>query len=209
MPTLFNKIYSGIKANVKSSSPLKQKAFELAMDAGRARRSWLNDHSGQSLPFYLSTAYALANKIVFSKILQKFGGNLRFCMSGGAPLSNDIQDFFADMGIPILQGYGLTETSPLVVCEQFAATEKLQGGMQPIPGVTVSIRDGNGEELAAGNEGEICVEGRNVMVGYLGNVEETDKVVVTIKGHRVFKTGDMGKFAPDGSVIITGRIKEQ
>ncbi len=161
------------------------------------------------MPFGVRVPYALANKIVFSKILQKFGGKLRFCMSGGAPLSNDIQDFFADMGIPILQGYGLTETSPLVVCEQFAATEKLQGGMKPIPGVTVTIRDGDGTRLAAGTEGEICVEGRNVMVGYLGNADETDKVIMSRDGSRVFKTGDMGKFAPDGSVLITGRIKEQ
>ena len=209
VPTLFNKIYSGILANVKNSPPFKQKAFDLAMQAGRARRHWLNDHSGGSLPWHLGAAYSLANKVVFSKILQKFGGNLRFCMSGGAPLSNDIQDFFADMGIPILQGYGLTETSPLVVCEQFAMTEKLQGGMKPIPGVTVSIRSADGTELSAGGEGEICVEGRNVMVGYLGNTEETDKVVMVINGRRVFKTGDMGKFAPDGSVLITGRIKEQ
>ncbi len=194
---------------MKASSPLKQKAFDLAIAAGRARREWLNDHPGQSLPFGVRVPYALANKIVFSKILQKFGGKLRFCMSGGAPLSNDIQDFFADMGIPILQGYGLTETSPLVVCEQFAATEKLQGGMKPIPGVAVTIRDGDGTRLAAGAEGEICVEGRNVMVGYLGNADETDKVIMSRDGSRVFKTGDMGKFAPDGSVLITGRIKEQ
>ncbi len=194
---------------MKASSPLKQKAFDLAIAAGRARREWLNDHPGQSLPFGVRVPYALATKIVFSKILQKFGGKLRFCMSGGAPLSNDIQDFFADMGIPILQGYGLTETSPLVVCEQFAATEKLQGGMKPIPGVVVTIRDGDGTQLAAGAEGEICVEGRNVMVGYLGNADETHKVIISRDGSRVFKTGDMGKFEPDGSVLITGRIKEQ
>ena len=167
MPTLFNKIYSGIKANVKNSSHLKQKAFELAMQAGRSRREWINSNphsTSNDLPFHIKTAYALANKVVFSKILQKFGGNLRFCMSGGAPLSNDIQDFFADMGIPILEGYGLTETSPLVVCEQFAATEKRQGGLKPIPGVTVTIRDADGVELPQGSEGEICVEGPNVMV---------------------------------------------
>ena len=96
-----------------------------------------------------------------------------------------------------------------MVCEQFAATEKLQGGLQPIPGVTVTIRDGDGREVALGGEGEICVEGPNVMVGYLGDAAETDKVVMIRDGRRVFKTGDMGKFAPDGSVLITGRIKEQ
>ena len=156
-------------------------------------------------------------------------------MSGGAPLSSDIQEFFADMGIPILEGcvfkpihthplvsplvfcikcrvlyrYGLTETSPLVVCEHFAATEKLQGGLRPIPGVTVTIRDANGAVLPTGTEGEICVEGRNVMVGYLGNAAETDKVVKMIEGRRVFMTGDMGKADAEGRVRITGRIKEQ
>ena len=80
--------------------------------------------------------------------------------------------------------YGLTETSPLVVCEHFAATEKLQGGLQPIPGVTVTIRDASGAVLPIGGEGEICVEGRNVMVGYLGNAAETDKVVKMIDGRR-------------------------
>ena len=105
VPTLFNKIYSGIHASIKSSSPLKQKAFAWAMQAGRARRSWLNDHpSSPNLPWLLNAQYALAHKVVFSKVLQKFGGKLRFCMSGGAPLSSDIQDFFADMGIPILEG---------------------------------------------------------------------------------------------------------
>jgi long-chain acyl-CoA synthetase len=212
VPTLFNKIYSGIKAGVKNSPPLKQKAFDLAMKAGRTRREWINSHPGRTaadLPFHLKASYAIANKVVFSKIMQKFGGNLRFCMSGGAPLSNDIQDFFADMGIPILEGYGLTETSPLVVCEQFAATEKRQGGLKPIPGVIVTIRDANGEELQQGSEGEICVEGPNVMVGYLGNAAETEKVIMNVGGRRVFKTGDMGKFADDGRVLITGRIKEQ
>ena len=212
VPTLFNKIYSGIKAGVKNSPPLKQKAFDLAMQAGRARREWINSNPGRTatdLPFHLKASYAVANKVVFSKIMQKFGGNLRFCMSGGAPLSNDIQDFFADMGIPILEGYGLTETSPLVVCEQFAATEKRQGGLKPIPGVTVTIRDANGAEVQRGSEGEICVEGPNVMVGYLGNSAETEKVIMHLGGRRVFKTGDMGKFGDDGRVLITGRIKEQ
>jgi long-chain acyl-CoA synthetase len=197
---------------VSNSSPLKQKAFELAMRVGRSRRLWLNANSSlgpKRLPLHLRISTSLAHKIVFSKILHKFGGRLRFCMSGGAPLSNDIQDFFADMGIPILEGYGLTETSPLVVCEQFAATEKLQGGLKPIPGVTVTIRDGDGCELPVGGEGEICVEGPNVMVGYLGDAAETDKVVMIRDGRRVFKTGDMGKFGHDGRVLITGRIKEQ
>ena len=208
------------------------------MQAGRARRQWLNDHPSHAatqLPWHISASYALAHKIVFSKILLKFGGKLRFCMSGGAPLSSDIQEFFADMGIPILEGcvfkpiythplvsplvfcikcrvlyrYGLTETSPLVVCEHFAATEKLQGGLRPIPGVTVTIRDANGAVLPTGTEGEICVEGRNVMVGYLGNAAETDKVVKMIEGRRVFMTGDMGKADAEGRVRITGRIKEQ
>ena len=152
---------------MKNSSPGKQKAFALAMQAGRWRREWMNQHpqsAASDLPFHIGMAYALANKVVFSKILQKFGGKLRFCMSGGAPLSSDIQDFFADMGVPILEGYGLTETSPLVVCEKFAATEKCQGGLKPIPGVTVTIRDADGGELLQGSEGEICVEGPNVMV---------------------------------------------
>ena len=79
------------------------------MRAGRSRRQWLNDNSSlgpSRLPLHLRISTALAHKVVFSKILHKFGGRLRFCMSGGAPLSSDIQDFFADMGIPILEGYG-------------------------------------------------------------------------------------------------------
>ena len=182
------------------------------MQAGRNRRNWLDQnpaHSVSNMPLHVRLPFDLARKIVFAKILQKLGGQLRFCMSGGAPLSKDIQAFFADIGIPILEGYGLTETSPLVVCEQFAATEKLQGGLRPIPGVSVSIRNPDGLLLAMGEEGEICVEGPNVMVGYHGSDAETQKVVMNADGRRVFKTGDMGKLGDDGRVVITGRIKEQ
>ena len=130
-------------------------------------------------------------------------------MEGNITCKIKIYYYLMSNDIPILEGYGLTETSPLVVCEQFAATEKLQGGLKLIPGVTVTIRDGDGCELPVGGEGEICVEGPNVMVGYLGDAAETDKVVMIREGRRVFKTGDMGKFGHDGRVLIAGRIKEQ
>ena len=120
-----------------------------------------------------------------------------------------MQQFFGDIGIPIIEGYGLTETSPIIVTEKYGPTEFTQGGLQEAPGVQVYICEQNSANvLPLGTEGEICVVGPNVMIGYHNRDEETREVIFDLDGQRAFRTGDMGVLCENRTLTITGRCKE-
>eukprot|EP00048_Salpingoeca_helianthica_P022433 m.18212 g.18212 ORF g.18212 m.18212 type:complete len:685 (-) comp7317_c0_seq1:41-2095(-) len=214
VPTLFDTIIKGIREKLPKAGA-KRKIFDWALRVGKARRDVLNQHK-QMGPL-LSLQWAVAKAVVFQKIYDRFGGRLRHATSGGSALATEIQDFFGDIGIPVLEGYGLTETSPVVITERYGPTEFLQGGMQPLPGTTVylcpSVPEGAdpaeyAHELPPGKEGELCVSGPGVMQGYYNNPTATAQAFFTLNGQRVFRTGDLACFFPNGSVKITGRVKE-
>jgi long-chain acyl-CoA synthetase len=138
-------------------------------------------------------------RLLFSKIHQQFGGSLRCFVSGGAPLDPDVEEDFTAMGFNILQGYGLTETSPVVTVNTFRERKYRSVGI-PLAGVRIKIQP-NTEGFS--REGEILVAGPNVMQGYYKNKEKTDEVLQD----GWFHTGDIGFVDSRGFLYITGRIK--
>ncbi|MDD8025294.1 MAG: long-chain fatty acid--CoA ligase [Acidobacteriota bacterium] len=191
-PRVFEKIYAKVMDTILASSGLKRKIFYWGLRVGKAASA--RKLAGQSLGGVLKLKHRLASKLVFSKIVAKTGGRVRFFVSGGAPLSSDIAEFFHAIGLTILEGYGLTETSPVVAINTF---EKMRfGSVGPIlPGVEVRIAP----------DGEILVRGPNVMKGYYKKPNET-REAFTEDGW--FKTGDIGVLDGEGMLTITDRKKD-
>jgi long-chain acyl-CoA synthetase len=191
VPRLFEKVYAAVMDNVLSSSSLKRKLFFWATKVGRefGRRTL----RGESIPKFLGFKRKIAHKLVFSKIIAKTGGRIRFFVSGAAPLSKDIAELFYAMGLIVLEGYGLTETSPVITLNSL---EKIKFGTVglPIPDVEVKIAP----------DGEILARGPNIMRGYYKKEEETKE---SIKDGW-FYTGDIGHLDEDGFVVITDRKKD-
>jgi long-chain acyl-CoA synthetase len=190
-PRVFEKIYAKVMDAVLSGSALRRKIFFWGLKVGKAYGA--KKLAGQTPGGWLSFRHGLADRLVFSKIIEKTGGKVRFFVSGGAPLSRDIAEFFYAVGLIILEGYGLTETSP---CVAVNTLEKIKfGSVGPVmPGVEVKI--------AA--DGEILVRGPNVMKGYYKMPGETAEAFVD----GWFKTGDIGVLDADGFLTITDRKKD-
>jgi len=191
VPRALEKIYAKVIDNVLASSSLKRKIFFWAVKVGRQYGQKLLQK--QSVPGGLKFKHKIAHKLVFSKIIAKTGGRIRFFVSGGAALSKDIAEFFYAMGLIVLEGYGLTETSPVI---SLNTLEEIKFGSvgKPIPGVEVKIAD----------DGEILTKGPHVMKGYYKKESETQE---SIEGGW-FKTGDIGHFDEDGFLVITDRKKD-
>jgi long-chain acyl-CoA synthetase len=190
-PRIFEKIYAGIMNKVLASPPVRRKIFFWALKTGKAYGA--RKLRSEPIPAMLKLKRSLAHKLVFRKIIALTGGRIRFFLSGGAPLSKDVAEFFYAMGLLILEGYGLTETSPVISLNTF---EKMKFGAvgHPIPGVEVKI--------AA--DGEILTRGPHVMKGYHKMKAETEEV---FEGEW-FKTGDIGHIDEDGFLVITDRKKD-
>ncbi len=137
-------------------------------------------------------------KKIFGKIREAFGGELKTVISGGAPLNQEIVDFFNGIGITILNGYGITECAPIIAVNH--SVKNRPGSVGPV----LSIDDVKLDNPNEDGEGEILVKGSNVMLGYYKDKEATDAAV---DSDGYFHTGDIGKFGPDGEIYITGRIK--
>ncbi len=191
VPRVFEKFYSRVLDTVLSGSAVKRRIFFWALKVGReyGRKTLAKEEIKRSLRIRRK----LAHKLVFSKIVERTGGRIRFFVSGGAPLSKDIAEFFYAMGLYIMEGYGLTETSPVISANTF---ENLRFGTvgKPIPGVQVRIAE----------DGEILSRGPNVMKGYYKKEAETREA---FEGGW-FHTGDIGHFDPDGFLVITDRKKD-
>ncbi len=201
VPRVFNKIYGGLRKKVAEDGGLKQALFGAAM-ANVERKKEL-EASGES-SWWVDAKHSLFDYKVFSKVRERFGGRLRYAVSGGAALSPEVGEFIDKLGIFVCEGYGLTETSPIVSTNHPTA-RKLGSVGRPIEGVEVII-DRSVVDDEDSNDGEIVVSGPNVMQGYHNLPEETEEVM-TEGG--AFRTGDLGRLDEDGFLYITGRIKEQ
>ncbi|MEW5980307.1 MAG: long-chain fatty acid--CoA ligase [Acidobacteriota bacterium] len=191
VPRLFEKMYGRIQEAIRSSSPLKQRLTRWAIRTGRKHAEYLLKH--ELPPAGLRLRHHVAERLVFSKLQQKVGGRLRFFISGGAPLDKELAEFFFSVGVLILEGYGLTETSP-VIAVNHPGRFKLGTVGPPVPTVEVMI--------AA--DGEILTRGPSVMIGYHRMEEETRSVM---EGGW-FHTGDIGMIDEDGFLRVTDRKKD-
>eukprot|EP00602_Paraphysomonas_sp_CaronLab_P006947 CAMPEP_0185024962 /NCGR_PEP_ID=MMETSP1103-20130426/8109_1 /TAXON_ID=36769 /ORGANISM="Paraphysomonas bandaiensis, Strain Caron Lab Isolate" /LENGTH=588 /DNA_ID=CAMNT_0027558063 /DNA_START=257 /DNA_END=2023 /DNA_ORIENTATION=+ len=208
VPALFNKIYDGVHTKVAAAPPIRQKLFHGAMAIARERNHNLEFHKPVSA--WLDFKHKLADKLVLSKIRQVLGGNLEFIASGGAATNVKVIQFFEDIGVPILEGYGLTETSPVITASAESWDKRRLGCVGvPLYNVTVKILDpATGEEVGPGEEGEVCAAGDSIMTGYRNNEEANKEVFTYIDGTKYFRTGDLGVMVDNKFLKITGRIKE-
>jgi len=190
VPRLFEKIYHRILENAHQMPVVKRKLFHWAVDVGKkfVEAKYLQKQPSTRL----ALQYALADRLIFSKIRAKFGGRMKLFCCGGAPLDKTINEFFWAIGIPIFEGYGLTETSPAL---SFNSFEHLRFGT-----VGVALER---TEIRIASDGEILVKGPQVMLGYYNDPEATAEALQD----GWFKTGDIGKLE-DGFLSITDRKKE-
>jgi long-chain acyl-CoA synthetase len=192
VPRLFEKMEAAIMENVAASSPLKQRIFHWALGVGRDRLPYRVEE--KPMPPGLAIRSAIADRLVFHKILDRMGGQIEFVLSGGAPLSPELAAFFIGAGVEIYEGYGLTETSPVIAINT-PSRRRVGTVGPPVPGVEVKIAE----------DGEILTRGPHVMRGYFNNPEATASA---IDADRWFHTGDIGLLDADGFLKITDRKKD-
>lgn len=199
VPTVFNKVYDGLKKRMETEGGITKTLFDAAIKNGR-KRIELEKQGKRSR--WIDLQNDLFDRIVFTKVRAAFGGRLRYAFSGGAAISTEVAEFISAVGIVVYEGYGLTETSPIVTCNVKGA-RRIGSVGRAIPGVTVVIdTDVTGDKEI----GEIVVHGPNVMMGY-HNLPDADAQVFT--PDHGFRTGDLGHVDDDGYLFIRGRIKEQ
>ena len=192
VPRFYERVYGRVRSTVEAGSPTRQKIFHWAMNLGA--KKYANHTAGRANSPWLNVQLKLADALVFKKIRARTGGNIRYMVSGSAPLAREVGEFFYGMGLLILEGYGLTETSPFVSINR--PHDFLFGTVgTPAPSTEVKIDEGTGE---------ICVRGPQVMLGYLNNEEETAKA---IDADGWFHTGDIGELDDIGRIRITDRLK--
>lgn len=191
VPRFYEKIYATVYHRLEAASPFKKRLFEWAIGVGGRRNNCIRD--AQPVPSFLEARYRIADALVLKKIRDIVGGRIKFFPCAGAPLSQNIEEFFYAAGIFICYGYGLSETTATVTCHE---PRHFKFGLvgKPMPGVQVRIS----------GDGEILVKGGTVMKGYYKKPAETEDVFE----NGWFKTGDAGQFDDNGELRITDRIKD-
>jgi long-chain acyl-CoA synthetase len=196
VPRVFNRLYDRIHEQLSERPRLIQSLFRAGLAAAAKK------NGGASLGPLERCQLALADRLIFAKVRQRFGGRLKQAFSGSAALSVDVARFVDALGIEVYEGYGLTETSPIATAN-YPGHRKIGSVGKPVPLVRAVIdRSGVADALS----GEIVIYGPNVMKGY-HNQEEASRQVMTPDGG--LRTGDLGRIDEDGYLYITGRIKEQ
>lgn len=191
VPRIYERVYARIQEGLDEKPPIARKLFKLAVDVGWRRFEYQQKRGGWS-PWLL--LWPLLDKLVAGKITEKLGGRLRTAISGGAPLPPDVARTFLALGVPVLQGYGLTETSPVL------AVSRIDDNIPESVGLALP-----GTELSVAENGELLARGDAIMLGFWNNPQETARV---IDAEGWFHTGDVARIDTTGHVYITGRIKD-
>lgn len=189
VPRIFNKLYAAVQKQISTKPPFIQNMVKSSL-ASRAKQ-----RKGEEVGVLDGLVLAITDKVVFSKVRARFGGELKYAFSGGAAISTEVAEFIDSLGVTVYEGYGLSETSPIATAN-WPNNRKIGSVGKAIPGVKVSIAD----------DSEIVVHGPNVMKGYHNRPDENAAVKTADGG---FRTGDMGRIDKDGFLFITGRLKEQ
>jgi long-chain acyl-CoA synthetase len=200
VPRVFNRVYNALWSKVREEGGVKLKLFEAAVAEAKRKRQLAREGTSSVRN---AVKLAVLDRLVFSKIRERFGGKLGGVMTGSAAMSTELSHFFFDVGVPLYDVYGMTETSPGITLNCPSAHRSGSVG-RPMEGVRVEI-DGSVVEDGA-TDGEIVVYGPNVMKGYHHKPEATAAVMTPTGGLR---TGDRGRFDADGYLFITGRLKDQ
>jgi long-chain acyl-CoA synthetase len=197
VPRLLEKIYGRMQKNAADGGRVKKHIFDWSLTV--ARRSAQLTTRDQPLPPLLHLQREIADHLVFAKLREAVGGRIQRMVSGGAALSTELTLVFTGAGIPLLQGYGLTETSPVIAVNTLEHNRIGSVG-RPLPGLETKIAE----------DGEILTRGPHVFRGYFNKPEETAASFTDepVESERWFKTGDIGLFDPDGFLFITDRKKD-
>lgn len=201
VPALSKNFRKNIEKGIQGKGAFTEKLFNHALKVAYAYNGdgW---NKGKGWRALLKPQVLLYDKILFSKIRANFGGNLQFFIGGGALLDIELQRFFSAIGVPVYQGYGLTEASPIISanCPEFV---KFGSSGKVVKYLECKIVDSDSNELPVGQKGEIIVKGGNVMKGYWKNPKSTSETIIDGWLH----TGDMGYLAKDGYLFVMGRFK--
>jgi long-chain acyl-CoA synthetase len=191
VPRVYEKVYARVMGEVAKKSPFAQKVFHWSIKAGR---QYYEAKKAKNVGLLVQFFHAIASRLVFKNIQEKFGGNVVSLLSGGAPLGRHLAEFFCSVGLPISEGYGLTETSPIITTNRPTRIEFGTVG-QVLRGVDVKIAE----------DGEILARGPNIMKGYY---KEPEATAATIDADGWLHTGDLGSLDDQHFLRITGRKKE-
>ena len=198
VPRLFEKVYTMVREEINSGSSIKKKIFDWAVRIGEERykyylKSQVDDMIRQQMmPKDLHRKWKLANRLVYSKVKEQLGGRIRGAVSGGGTLNPEIAKFFWALDIPIFEGYGLTETSPII-----SVNPMIRGKVGTVGKVLPNL------EVKLDSDGEILVRGPSITQGYYNDPEETEEAF----DGDWFKTGDIGELDDDGYLKIIDRKK--
>ena len=202
VPALAKNFKKSIEQGIKSQGKTVTRLFEYALETAYIYNGDGGDDKGRGWRFVLKPLVSLFDKIIFSKIRQNFGGELRFFIGGGALLDKDLQKFYYAIGLPMYQGYGLSEATP-VISTNGPKRHKFGSSGVLVKPLDLKICDSDGKELPSGEKGEIVIRGENVMAGYWKNPVATSE---TVKDGWLY-TGDMGYMSKDGLLYVLGRFK--
>ena len=191
VPRIYEMIYAKVQASLQNESPIKKKIFALAQKIGWRRFQFQTKAAGWHWTILF---WPVFNHLVANKIKQRLGGRLRYAIAGGAALNKAIAQFFISLGIPVYQGYGMTESSPTISVGRQEDNNPFSIG-KPLPGIEIKITD----------QGELCTKSDCVMLGYFNNPQAT-KEAIDEEGW--LHTGDLASISDDGYLYITGRIKD-
>ncbi len=201
VPSLAKTFKKNIEGAIRAKGATTEKLFNLGM---KIRQSYFGESNldSKGLRIFLKPLVALFDKLIFDKIRENFGGELRFFIGGGALLDKELQNFYIGVGMPMFQGYGLSEATPVISSNgpdlyRFGSSGKL---VKPIE---LKICDSEGKELPLGEQGEIVVKGENVMAGYWKNPTSTAE---TVRDGYLY-TGDLGYMSKEGLLYVMGRFK--
>jgi len=191
VPRVYEKVHAAVRAELDAATGIRRRVVRWALAVGRRTSGYRQEQ--RSLTPLLALQQRVADRVVFSKVKAKLGGRLRFAVSGGAPISREILEFFHALDVTILEGYGLTECTSCAINR----LDRFRFGTvgPPLPGCEISFDD----------DGEILVRGPHVFSGYLNKEEETRE---TFTDDGRFRTGDIGELDPDGFLRITDRKKD-
>lgn len=220
VPRIWETVKAGVNQTLKTKKPIERKMFNFFLSVGKSyskasalvegrmpdyeKRSRALDFIRGIIPYIcLRPLYALGRKLAFSQVLSKLGPNFVLGISGGGTISKDVESFFDAMGLTIMDGYGLTETSPMIAAQDF--THRVRGCLELLKGSEIKIVGEMGESLPPGRKGVLYFKGPQVMKGYFNNPELTAEV---IDKDGFINTGDLAVMTESGLFSIRGREKD-